>query len=96
MAKQESALRNVSEKTKDAASAASGALGQAALNVAHLALGQARAVVASADQLLHRPKRRGKAKAAGIKRRTRAGKTALRKVVRKTARAATAKVKRKK
>jgi hypothetical protein len=89
MAKQESSLQNISAKTKEAASAAGEAVGQAAINVTHLALEQARAVVASADQMMRRSKpgakiRRVKGRA---KRRLGASKKAARKMVRKARRA---------
>ena len=89
MAKQESALRNVAEKTKEAASAASEAVGQAAISVTHLALGQARAVVASADQMLRRSKPGAKIRRvkAGAKRRLSNSKKVTRKIVRKASRA---------
>lgn len=96
MARREPTLRNVSEKTKDVASAAGEAVGQAAINVAHLALGQARAVVASADRMLRRSKPRAKAKAkqakTEIKRRVTAGKKVVRKITRKAAQASVTRV----
>jgi hypothetical protein len=56
--------RSLTEKTKNAAMAAGEAIGQAALNVTSLAVGQARAAVAVADRALHgvsaKPARRKK------------------------------------
>ena len=91
MAKQESPLQNISAKTKEAASAAGEAVGQAAINVTHLALGQARAVVASADQMLRRSKPGAKIRRvkAAAKRRASAGKKTTRKIIRKASRVST-------
>ena len=47
--------RSLPEKTKDLASAAGQAIGQAALNVTHLAVNQARAAVALADHAIYGP-----------------------------------------
>lgn len=89
MTKQESALQNVAEKTKEAASAAGEAIGQAAINAAHLALGQARAVVASADQMVRRsrPSTKIRRVKADAKRGASAGKKTTRKIIRKAGRA---------
>jgi hypothetical protein len=81
------ATRSLPEKTRDLASAAGGAIGQAALNVTHRAVNRARAAVALADHAIHgSPKK----KAAAKKKRARAATTSLRKMPRKAARSAAA------
>ena len=91
MAKRESALQNISEKTKDAAFAAGEAIGQAAIDVTHSAFGQARAVIASADQILRRskPGTRTRRVKSAAKRRAAASKKASRKIIHKAGRAST-------
>jgi len=62
MAKRTTSLQDLSNKSKEIASMASDAIGQAALRVTHMALKRARAVVASADETIY-PAKRAKAKA---------------------------------
>jgi hypothetical protein len=57
MARGRTGLGSIAAKTKDAASAAGGAIGQAALTVTHLAVTQARAAIALADHALYGPSR---------------------------------------
>jgi hypothetical protein len=61
MPKQPAPLKGISAKSREIASMAGEAIGQAALQVTHLALKRARAAVASADQAIY-PAKRGKAK----------------------------------
>jgi hypothetical protein len=78
--------RSLPEKTRELASAAGGAIGQAALNVTHLAVNRARAAVALADHAIH-----GKSKAkAATKKRAAAAVKSVRKMPRKAVRSAAA------
>ena len=56
MARGKTGLAGIAAKTKDAAAAAGGAIGQAALTVTHLAVTQARAAIGLADHALSHAK----------------------------------------